>query len=896
MFEQSNIDPFAAVARCNIGRLAVADRHEQLTYERCLALNERLTEQLRAIAPKSGAIGVLLPNCAYCPVAILACIAAGRLLVALDLRYSPDRNSLLIRDVRLDTVIVVGNPVAAGMDLSPGLPQIELGRITLEADNGAATKVELSLAEPDAAAIIIYTSGSQSRPKGVVNSQHSALQCEQHNISATRINEADHFCPPSSPRIISGIHEQMTSLLAGATLHVVDPSQAGIREIRGVIRQAGVTMVYMVPSLPRTIVQAGEGVDDFASLHVLKINGDLVFWSDIALARQTLPVAGLVQISFSSTETSGLQWFVPPDYPAEGPVVPIGYRLLGVTPEAVDEHGQVALPGELGESLVREQSVALGYRLDGQVMPRPSQLTRENSGERSYVTGDLVRERPDGLFETGGRKDRQIKVRGQRVEFGAALRASPDMLNAVVTTDMRPDGTVLVAFVVLRAYASGDALETIKARVAHALPGAMRPAAFHVVEAIPCLPSAKPDMAALGELHRRFGARAADATGEELPDPAAEAGVVQIVCYAWRNVLGRRALAGDPTYIDAGSDSLKLLQFIFVAERILHRTLPVELFSPEMRAGEFATVIARAAPENDGDEPGDTQPYVFLMPGVDGDEPILSVFRRRLAVELSFTVINYPALDDVADGFDFERVVASSCDQMLAGASARPLRLVGYSFGGLVCYAVTRRLRAAGRKIVFIGITDARLRQGEDDRATLSHVAQPRRWLLASASTLLNHARARARRHALLRGCQAARPALRTAGAALDRTTTKLAVTQPHLVPAAPPPPTHHAADQCGAAVAASPRARHPAASRSRIPLRGASGHGRRRSGLEPGVRACYRLALPRDHHLMFEHPNHDQFTRALATAVTSESPPHGAGEPAVPALAGTIEIIAATP
>lgn len=899
LLEQPIVGLFADVARCNPGRLAIADRHEQLTYKRCLALVERLAERLRAITPKSGAIGVLLPNCAYYPVATLACLAAGRLLVALDLRYPPDRNSLLIRDARLDALIVVEDPVAAGVDLPPGLPQIDFGRLVLEPDSDAAKQAEFSPAGPDAPAIIIYTSGSQGRPKGVVNSQRSILQRVQHYINAAHINEADHFCPLSSPSTISGVREQMTALLAGATLHVVDPLQAGIREIRGTIRQAGVTMVYTVPALLRTIVQAGDDADDFASLRVLRIGGDRVFWSDIALARQILPTAGLVQIGFSSTESPGLQWFVPPDYPEAGPAVPIGYRLPGVTPDVIDEHGQPTPPGELGELVLRGQSVALGYWLDGQVVPGPFQPTRENSGERSYATGDLVRERSDGLFETGGRKDRQIKVRGQRVEpaeLEAALRASPDTLDAVVATDMRPDGTVLVAFLVLRDCASGDALETIKAHVARALPSAMRPAAIHIVEAIPRLPSAKLDMAALSELHRRFGARAADATGEDLPDLAADAGMAKIVRHAWRKVLGRRALTGDPTWIDAGGDSLKLLQFIFVAERILRRTLPVELFGPEMRASEFAAVIALAAPENSGDALTDTRSHVFLMPGVDGDEPILSVFRRELAAELSFTVIKYPALDEMVDGFDFERVVASSCNQVLAGAPAGPLRLAGYSFGGLVCYAVTRRLHAAGREVAFIGIIDARLRQGKDDRATLSYAAQQRRWLLTRASALQNHRRAFGLEDTLCR------VAAKLLAQPYTRPALRWIARQPSL-----PLPS---------------RTSFLLRRRLRFLLRISAARQwqlRLGSDILPLPAVVFRsqghpdtvaddlgwsqvfervtvLHFQGDHYSMFERSNRDQLTRAFATVVTSESPQHGAGEPALPALAGMIEAVITPP
>src|SRR6185503_10436945 len=102
----------------------------------------------------------------------------------------------------------------------------------------------------------------------------------------------------------------------------------------------------------------------------------------------------------------------------------IGYPLPGNRLAIVNEEGSRTPPGQVGELIVASPYVSLGRWVEGGLADGSAE-TDDECGSRIFRTGDLVRQRPDGLLERVGRKDRQVKIRGFRVDLDgveAALR------------------------------------------------------------------------------------------------------------------------------------------------------------------------------------------------------------------------------------------------------------------------------------------------------------------------------------------------------------------------------------------------------------------------------------------------------------------------------------------
>src|SRR5262249_20993498 len=152
-------------------------------------------------------IGIVLPTCSTFPVAMLACLAAGRPFVALDPHYPSKWLDEVLEDARPAWIIRQEDVVRGiGTDVQkvsrPWRPR------TLDVDQPAC---------------VLFTSGSTGRPKGIINSERNLLQRVAQSINAAHINADDRFLTLASLCTIVGVRDTITALLAGASIHLLDP-------------------------------------------------------------------------------------------------------------------------------------------------------------------------------------------------------------------------------------------------------------------------------------------------------------------------------------------------------------------------------------------------------------------------------------------------------------------------------------------------------------------------------------------------------------------------------------------------------------------------------------------------------------------------------------------------
>ncbi len=197
---------------------------------------------------------------------------------------------------------------------------------------------------------------------------------------------------------------------------------------------------------------------------------------------------------------------------------PIGGPIANVQVYVLDEHYRLVPPGVVGELYIGGEGLARGYfNRPDQTAERfiPNPFSSE-LGARLYKTGDLVRRFDRSRLEYVGRSDRQVKVRGFRVEVGeieATLKFHRDLRQAVVTDWDDQDGRkLLVAYVVAVADASPALIGELKGLLRDHLPEYMVPAVFMRMDKLPLLPNGKVDRRALPRPDR-----AATAAGYRAP-------------------------------------------------------------------------------------------------------------------------------------------------------------------------------------------------------------------------------------------------------------------------------------------------------------------------------------------------------------------------------------------
>ena len=690
-------------------RIAVRDNDTSVSYRDLRSAIDRLGEAISQVPVRHGAVGILLPNSLLHPAAVLACSAAGRLFVPFDVLHPASRIRDLAQSAALDAMIVAAGSAEAASLLPPDLMRIDASRCFDGPIPALPARHSLG---GDGPAGVLHTSGSSGRPKAVVISQASLLQRVLQQVNACHIVPSDVICPLSSPGTISGMREQLAALLTGATLSIVDPRRSSLAEMRRTFRARQVSVIWAVPALLRAILQTDGPAEDFATLRVVRIGGDMVPWRDVTLLRQVLPRPCCIQISFGSTETPCLQWFVPRDFPAYGAVVPLGYQLSGIEVAVLDESGAQVTHGRTGEMVVSSRFVALGYWQGGACVQGPFRPRPDAPSVRVYATGDLVELRPDGLYVSAGRKDRQVKIRGQRVdttEIEAALHGIAGVSDAAVIAAPDDGETSLAAFVQARPGWQADALRAEIGLLLRDLPDVMRPSRLHVVAAIPRLPSAKLDLARLRELDRiRRAVPPADRHAS-----VSEGGTVrQIVSRAWHDALAPNEGGGGLTWADSGGDSLRLLEFAAHVERDIRRHVPLELLDPDMRLDEVTAAIGRLLRPGPDVEAEDVRPLVFFFPGIEDDTVAQARFRQSLREHVRFDAVRYPDWQTmIGQGGGLDRVVDLACAQILALPRHVPIRLAGYSFGAAVALVLASRLAAQHRPVAWLAVFDLDLEQ-----------------------------------------------------------------------------------------------------------------------------------------------------------------------------------------
>ncbi|MFI4933846.1 MAG: AMP-binding protein [Caulobacterales bacterium] len=706
--DRSIIDHVERAARRYPDRIALTDSETSLSYAQLWDGLCGLAETIAAETGPGDLVGLRLPATPMFPLAMLACLAAGRPFVALDPNYPDDWTRQVLQTARPSLIIADGD---ASTDLGDDPRTARVIRLT-QAPAAASPgwrPDQLGLDEP---ACVLFTSGSTGRPKGVVNSQRNLLQRVGQSINAAHINAEDRFLTLASLCTIVGVRDVITALVAGASVRLVDPQQLGAREILQIIGAEAITILFAFPALLRSVVASGEARAGEA-LRLVRVGGDTTLWRDIDLLRAWLAPGAAIQLIYAATEAPMMQWFVG-DAARQGDArIPIGYPLGGNRLAIVDEAGRPASPGEAGELIVESPFVALGHWAGGRCVPDAFECGAA-SGHRRFRTGDLVRQRPDGLLERLGRMDRQVKIRGARVELDgveAALRQHPFVadVGALARTGGEGEAT-LVAYVTARDGAPADLLGELKGLMRQA-PSPMRPGRLYLTSRIPRLPGSKLDVRALLALDEanvrteRAEATAAGAGAEE------GGSVAHSVALVWRAVLQTPEPAPDDDFFDVGGDSLKAISLMIELERSLGVELPLTLIHEAPTFARLCEAIedqrtARYVPLVEL-KAGDGSAPVFFVHGVGGT--VVNLFPIARAMVWPGAVIGVQARGLTGKQAPHPTVEAMA-DAYLCAIKARqpkgPYHLCGYSFGGLVAFEMARRLTEAGEEVGLVGLFD----------------------------------------------------------------------------------------------------------------------------------------------------------------------------------------------
>ncbi|MFE5140466.1 non-ribosomal peptide synthase/polyketide synthase [Streptomyces fagopyri] len=473
--------------------LAVVYRDETLSYRELDARATLLARRLVARGTGPGdVVAVAVPRSAELMTALLGVLKSGAAYLPVDMDYPADRVAHMLADSATTTVVTTTG-TAPRLPSAPGLAVLLLDTPAETVPTAAAT----TPARPDDPAYLIYTSGSTGRPKGVAVTHRAIVNRLRWMQGQYGLTSDDRVLQKTPAGFDVSVWEFFWALCEGAAVVLARPD--GHRDpahLAALIREQRVTTLHFVPSMLEAFLRSEEITADpawAASLRRVFSSGEALPGAAAARWHELtgVPLHNLYGPTEAAVDVTHHPYDGTPctTVPIGRPVWNTGLRVLDSCLRPVPE----GVPGELYLTGVQ---LARGYHA------RPA-LTAERfvadpyggPGERMYRTGDLASRRADGVIEYLGRTDRQLKIRGNRVEPGeieAVLAAQPAVAQAAVTVV----GHALVAYVVPVRGATPEP-GALLAVLAASLPAPMVPGACVVLDALPLTPSGKLDRSAL---------------------------------------------------------------------------------------------------------------------------------------------------------------------------------------------------------------------------------------------------------------------------------------------------------------------------------------------------------------------------------------------------------------
>ncbi|MFB6351159.1 MAG: amino acid adenylation domain-containing protein, partial [Bradymonadaceae bacterium] len=559
-------------------------------------------------------VGVDMPRSPEMVQTILGISKSGGAYVPMSASSPDRRRRRQAENAGIRRVVVDGGGTVAYEDW----PVEVLDLQTLEIDDQPGTPPGVDPG-PQQLFGILHTSGSTGHPKGVAIVHRAVTNVIQWHQRIGPLEEGDTVLQKTPASFDVSAWEIFGPLSHGNTLVLPDPNtHERPGKMLDALRRHEVTHLHVVPSqLQLLLAEEAFHGDALALRHVVSAGEVLTPRLRDAFAER-FPDATLHN-GYGPTETYfTTHWHCgdEADAAALDGDVPIGTPLDNNRDHVVDESLELRPIGTVGELWVTGAGLARGYvarpRLTArQFVPDPF---GDAPGGRAYRTGDRAFWTDDGALLFHGRRDRQVKIRGHRIELDEALESHPDVERAAAVADGPGDGTFerLLGYVEVDEDRRSSISRTdVRRHLERRLPPSMSPSRIEWVDQMPTT--------ATGKIDR-----------DELPAPgeglrprehvAPRTSTEKAIAAIWREHLEVDPIGVHEHFFEIGGDSLTAVRIQHDIAEELNGDLPFEHMLGRPTIAQWANVVDGRGP----DERAPIEPHDY------GSDAPLSAEQRRL--------------------------------------------------------------------------------------------------------------------------------------------------------------------------------------------------------------------------------------------------------------------------
>ena len=555
---------------------AVVDATVSFTYE---TLNE-FANQIAHYLIKQGAgsekkIIVMLEQDAELIAVLLGILKSGSAYVPVDPDYPDARVQYIVDDANPEIIIT---SIAHEHRLNPDVTRVILFDVEIAEIKRMPGTNPRTPVKPESMAYVIYTSGSTGNPKGVMVDHSSLVAFTRSASEIYDIRPDDRMLQFASISFDASAEEIFPTLFSGATL-VMKPRDVvhTPSQFCDFCRVNQLSILDLPTSYWHLLADEIDTLDMPAQIRLIIIGGDEANADKVDKWNQHIHQGVRLINTYGPTETTvAVTWAdLSSGSQSVNGKVSIGSPFPNVSLCILNHFVQPALPGTLGELCIGGTQTARGYlnrkELTAQSFVKFEQL---NQGTTFFKTGDHV-ELLEGygiLFH--GRIDRQIKIRGYRVEPGEIEKTAllyQGVAECAVAVSKQPDGNILTAafMVVKEPHKERFSIKEFKTWLLTKLPDYMIPSVFITTESLPHTTSGKIDYKAL-KIPESTEVFVKSTETKAFTSPY-ETDLKTI----WEEILGFEVASPDDRFFDIGGSSLYAIKLINSIEKKFKVSIPV---------------------------------------------------------------------------------------------------------------------------------------------------------------------------------------------------------------------------------------------------------------------------------------------------------------------------------